>query len=67
MVHPFRWTPAANERHASLDRSPGKGYPEGMVVETLCGKQRLVRGRGRHQRSTTEEHVAESHRADLGI
>lgn len=39
MVHPFRWAPAESQRHASLDRSPGKGYPEGTVVQTLCGKQ----------------------------
>ncbi|GAA2774214.1 zinc finger protein [Saccharopolyspora taberi] len=43
MTHPFRWAPAANERHASRDTAPAGGlYPNGECVETLCGRELSV-------------------------
>lgn len=43
MPHPFTWTPtpADRRRHASLDATPGPGFPTGTTVRTLCG-HRLV-------------------------
>ncbi|MCI2421839.1 hypothetical protein MOQ72_30830 [Saccharopolyspora sp. K220] len=38
-MHPFHWTPAQGQRHASLDTRPGGGYPTGMSVKTLCNQQ----------------------------
>lgn len=38
-MHPFRWVPAEGERHASLEPSTGQGYPEGKVIQALCGKR----------------------------
>ncbi|WP_443204464.1 zinc finger protein [Saccharopolyspora sp. 5N708] len=38
-IHPFHWVPAQDQRHASLDRRPGGGYPTGMSVRTLCDQQ----------------------------
>ncbi|RKT84092.1 zinc-finger [Saccharopolyspora antimicrobica] len=41
-MHPFHWVPGEGERHASLDSRPGGGYPTGMGVTTLCGKELLA-------------------------
>ena len=39
-MHAFHWTPAEQQRHASLDTKPANGnYPTGMCIETLCGRQ----------------------------
>ena len=36
-MHPFRWIPADGERHASRDKKP-HGWPDGTVVNALCGR-----------------------------
>ena len=38
MSHPFRWVPADGLRHASLRPTTGGGYPQGLELDTLCGK-----------------------------
>ncbi|MEU5848920.1 zinc finger protein [Saccharopolyspora shandongensis] len=40
--HPFHWVPADGKRHASADPRPGAGYPTGVCVETLCGRQLIA-------------------------
>jgi hypothetical protein len=37
--HPFSWCPADGERHATTDKRPPGGWPNGTEIRALCGKQ----------------------------
>ncbi|MFR9731859.1 zinc finger protein [Saccharopolyspora sp. MS10] len=42
MPYPFRWIPAAGERHATTDSAPGPGLPPAGSAATLCDRQVVV-------------------------
>ncbi|RKT86195.1 zinc-finger [Saccharopolyspora antimicrobica] len=37
--HPFSWVPGEGERHATTEERPPGGWPKGVEVPVLCGKQ----------------------------